>query len=292
VPIAIADPLLATVDPHATDRYFTADGLRLRYRDEGSGPAVLLVHGWTLDLEMWNSLAAALREEFRVVRLDRRGFGLSSGRPNLERDAADLDALWRHLGLGPVALLGMSQGARAVLALAMAADRKISCLVLDGPPELDRRAICDPSAGNDDLPLAQYRELVRTRGIDAFRREWARHPLMQLRTGDRSARELLTAIIKRYPGNDLLESAAEAAAGADPDCARVRPESIATPALVITGEHDRESRVKAADLLARRLPSAERAVIPDAGHLPNLDNPVAYNQRVRAFLKRHASAPI
>src|SRR5471030_2146970 len=111
----MADPLPASVAERAIDRYFAADGARLRYRDEGSGPALLLVHGWTLDLEMWNALSAALRADFRVVRFDRRGFGLSSGEPGVELDIADLAALCRHLGLERVALVGMSQGARAVL---------------------------------------------------------------------------------------------------------------------------------------------------------------------------------
>ena len=56
MPTAIANPLPAAMHPPAADRYFTADGARLRYRDEGSGPALLLVHGWTLDLEMWDAL--------------------------------------------------------------------------------------------------------------------------------------------------------------------------------------------------------------------------------------------
>ncbi|HEY4973605.1 MAG TPA: alpha/beta fold hydrolase, partial [Steroidobacteraceae bacterium] len=102
----MADPLAASVDERAVDRYFNADGARLRYRDEGAGPAVLLVHGWTLDLAMWDSLVAALRSSFRVIRLDRRGFGLSSGRPSIERDVADVDALWGHLALREAALVG------------------------------------------------------------------------------------------------------------------------------------------------------------------------------------------
>jgi pimeloyl-ACP methyl ester carboxylesterase len=39
---------------HAADLFVVVDGIRLRFRDEGRGPAVLLVHGWTLDLEMWD----------------------------------------------------------------------------------------------------------------------------------------------------------------------------------------------------------------------------------------------
>lgn len=288
MPSAIASPRPANMPAHATDRYFMADGARLRYRDEGIGPAVLLVHGWALDLEMWDGLGGALREEFRVIRLDRRGFGRSSGRPALERDAADLAALWRHLALAEVALLGMSQGARAVLRLAMCADRTISCLVLDGPPDLDRGAVSDQDASYGDVPLGRYRALVRTAGMSAVRREWAMHPLMRLRTVEPDAHRLLHAMLRRYPGNDLLEGAAEAGPADHP----VRPEAIATPALVITGEHDLPSRVKAADDLARRLPAADRAVIPSAGHLSNLDNPIAYHNRVRAFLRRHTSAPV
>lgn len=285
---ALANPHPAMMAAHCADRYFTADGARLRYRDEGGGPAVLLLHGWTLDLEMWNSLAAALRPNYRVVRLDRRGFGLSSGHPGLERDVADVQALCRHLELERVALLGMSQGTRAVLGFARVAPGKVSCIVLDGPPDVARDAPGD-AAGDDEVPLAQYRALVASHGIEAFRREWATHPLMQLRTADRNARQLLSAILRRYPGNDLLD-AAMAPAGAGTALAAVDLATIAVPALVISGELDLAARLQAAQLLATRLPHAERALIPDAGHLPNLDNPVAYHNLVRSFLHRHASA--
>jgi pimeloyl-ACP methyl ester carboxylesterase len=50
--------------------------------------------------------------------------------------------------------------------------------------------------------------------------------------------------------------------------------------------------VQAADNLAHRYACAERAVIADSAHLPNLDNPSAYNDLVRAFFRRHAAAPL
>jgi 3-oxoadipate enol-lactonase len=273
---------------HSVDRYFTADGARLRYRDEGSGPAVLLVHGWTLDLEMWNPLTAALRSGYRIVRLDRRGFGLSSGQPDLRRDIADLGALCRLLSLERVSLIGMSQGARVVLGLASAAGTNISCLVLDGPPALTDGAVARDAAGDDEIPLARYTALARTEGIGAFRREWAAHPLVQLRSSEPQARELLYSMIDRYPGHELLQAAAPAGPAPDP----IQLESIAVPVLVMTGEYELASRVEAADLLMQRLPCAERAVVAAAGHLPNLDNPVAYGNLVRAFLDRHATALI
>lgn len=265
------------------DRYFSTDGARLRYRDEGSGPAVLMVHGWTLDLEMWEPQLASLGNAFRLVRFDRRGFGLSSGRPSGAHDIADIGALCEHLAIRRVALIGMSQGVRAVLGFAQTAPDRISCLILDGPPDYDR----SPSSADDDVPLEHYRAVVRARGMAPFRREWAAHPLLSLRTPDRRMRELLNAMIQRYPGNDLVESAA----AAETPALSLLTGAVSAPALVVTGDQDLASRTRAANALAGRLPGAERAAIADAGHLPNLDNPKEYNAVVRAFLERHAAPP-
>ena len=263
-----------------TDQFLSIDGARLRYRDDGGGPAVLLVHGWTLDLEMWDPQVAALRQSFRLVRLDRRGFGQSTGRPSLARDVSDIGWLCRHLGLERVALVGMSQGARVVMEYAATATTAVVCMVLDGAPDVARRTGTEP-----DVPIAHYRELLRAKGIQAFRREWAMHPLAQLRTTDAGARQLLNAMIERYPGTDL----AEATDDSDDAGPLVPLETVAPPALVISGQFDLRSRLDAAQRLAARLPRAERAVIPGAGHLPNLDNPDAYNRALGAFLTRHAT---
>lgn len=134
---AAADPL---------DRYCHVGGVRLRYRDEGTGPCVLLVHGWTLDLEMWEPQVAALRRDFRLVRLDRRGHGLSAGLPDTAGDAADLAALCRHLGIARCGLIGMSQGARGVLGFASTAPEQVTAMILDGPRYLmPARAMTCPS---------------------------------------------------------------------------------------------------------------------------------------------------
>jgi len=264
---------------HPPDRYLDVEGgVRLRYRDEGQGPAVLLVHGWTLDLEMWDAQVEAWRDSFRLVRLDRRGHGLSGERGTTPCDAQDLASLCRYLQLAHVAVLGMSQGVRSALAFAAAAPTVVSALILDGPPQLAH------STPEDDVPLSRYRALLRTQGIDALRREWARHPLMQLRTRDPATQALLSAMLSRYHGEDLRtpDSAAEAA--------ELVVESITAPALVVSGEHDLPARVRAADHLCARLERGERAVIADAGHLANLDNPQAYNERCRTFLALHLGA--
>ena len=257
------------------DRYFIRNGVQLRFRDEGDGPAVLWLHGWTLDLQMWDGQAQALRDQFRMIRPDRRGFGLSAGRPSLQEDVADLRALYSFLGLRRVALVGMSQGARVAVAFAQALPAAVSCLVLDGPPDLQARS---------EVPLEHFRELVRAQGMEAFRREWRRHALTQLRTTDAQPHTLLDAMLARYPGGDLVDAPAEAAASPSPGAL----DSLRMPALILYGDHENRGRAAAARALAAQLPNAERAVIAAAGHMPNLDNPQRYNEVVRAFLTRHS----
>lgn len=105
---------------------------------------------------------------------------------------------------------------------------------------------------------SEYAALVRSRGIEAFRREWAHHPSMELRSGNPDMRALLAAMIERYPGNDLKSQATRAERAA----ARIRLEAIAAPALILSGEYDLPGRRQAAQQLAARLPDAELAVIP------------------------------
>lgn len=260
----------------APDRYFNCGATRLRYRDEGSGPALLLVHGWTLDLHMWDPQVAALRNSFRLVRLDRRGHGLSGGIPTAHQDAADLATLCQQLQLSQVALLGMSQGARAVVEFAAAAGEQVRALILDGAPDVTR-----PHAP-EEVPLGHFRALVRRGDLDAFRREWLTHPLMQLRTQDRRMHELLVEMVARYHGADLLCSTNDKSTPTTPpDLRRIRQ-----PTLVISGAEDLPGRALAAQHLVTLLPAAEAAVIAHAAHLPNLDNPSRYNELCRSFLLR------
>jgi 3-oxoadipate enol-lactonase len=260
--------------PRAADQFFQIDEARIRYREAGTGPSVVLVHGWTLDLQMWEAQSAALQDSYRVISYDRRGFGLSTGIPAVDADCTDLDAICRRVATGPVALVGMSQGVRPVLRLAQSAPERIACVVLDGPPDFD--------SNGDEVELSRYRELVHSKGIDAFRREWSAHPLMRLVTRDPAVHSALAAMTQRYPGRELTSPEVHS----EPT-APLRPESVAAPTLVITGKADLPGRTRAADRLAARLPHSERATIPGAGHLANLDNPTLYNQLLRTFLALH-----
>jgi 3-oxoadipate enol-lactonase len=265
------------------DLYLETRGARLRYRDEGRGCAVILVHGWTLDLDQWQLQAAALAGEFRMVRLDRRGFGLSSGLPSVAADCEDLTTLCRHLRLDCVALVGMSQGARVVLQFAESQPQMTSCVILDGPPHFGT----EETDSSPDIPYQYYRELAQTHGLAAFRREWSEHPLARLRTEDPAAHGLLARMLARYPGRDLTDIPAhsDAAAGAH------SVESVDRPVLVMNGEFDLDSRKRFARQIASQLSDVECVEIPDAAHMCNLDNPRAYNAALKRFLHQHAFPP-
>ena len=263
------------------DSTLGVDGARLRYRDEGQGPPVILIHGWTLDLEMWGSQAAALSADFRIIRLDRRGFGLSTGNPSIEADCEDVAKLCGHLGLERVALLGVSQGARVVMQFAAAHPELICCMILDGPPHLGTPG---GNVTSHDVPYAYYRTLAQSRGLEAFRREWSAHALTRLRTTDPAAKALLTLMLERYPGKDLMDTETRPAAAA-PAQAPLWP---SCPVLVINGEFELESRKGFAKWLQAQHRQVDTVEIPAAGHLCNLDNPQAYNAALRRFLEQHA----
>ena len=258
-------------------RELPVPGARLRYRDEGAGPAMVFVHGWTLDLDVWEP-QASLAAEMRVVRYDRRGFGLSDGQPSITQDVADLGALLVALDIPSPLLVGMSQGARVVLEFAATHPELVRGLVLDGPPSL--------VADDDELGLDELQQLAAREGLEAFRRAWRAHPLMQLVNGDARTRELLARILARYPGRDLL--AGEAAARDTLDAQLLA--GIRTPTLIVNGARDTVARRSAGAALQAALARAERVLIQDAAHLPNLDAPREYNRLMSGFARRHLPA--
>lgn len=261
----------------ARDRSFASGGCRLRYRDEGAGEAVVFLHGWTLDLEAWDPQAAAIAPRFRVLRLDRRGFGHSQGDPSLAADRQDLLALLDGLGIGRATIVGASQGARVALAFAIAWPGRTRALVLDGPPDETGEA---PGDG-EDLSFDEFRSLARVQGLDAFRAAWRRHPLMQLHGADPRAQAALDRMLARYPGRDLLGAAPPRVAVAGTALLA----RLAVPALVVNGERDTPVRLRSGERLASTLPDARRIVLPKAGHLPNLDDRDGYNDALLDFFR-------
>lgn len=257
------------------ERYIDVEGASLRVRSAGTGPAVMLVHGWALDLDMWQTQIELLAHRYRVIAFDRRGFGLSSGAPGIEQDVNDIGRLLHQFDISRVAIVGMSQGARVALRWALKYPEQASCLVLDGPPA---EGLSEP-LGTQEIPMESYRSWIRRGGIDAFRRMWLQHPFMQLHTSRPGARLLLQEIATRYPALDLLTNKLPQL----PLLTGHDLQRLHVPTLILSGEYDLLQRRSIASQLAQSVPGARLKIVAGAGHLAALDDPGAYVQALHAF---------
>lgn len=258
------------------DTYIEAHGATLRVRSAGRGPAVVLVHGWALDMDMWRAPFELLANAgYHVIAFDRRGFGLSSGVPGIHHDVHDIGQVLDCFGISRAAIVGMSQGARVALRWALKHPERTSCLVLDGPPAED----WPQPLGAREVPIDDYRRRIHRDGIDSFRNVWLQHPFMKLHTTSPCAHLLLRDIVVRYPALDLLMTdLPEEPLLAESDLRR-----LSVPALVLSGEHDSAQRLAIARRMTQALPDARLKVLSGAGHLAALDNPSAYVRSLHDF---------
>lgn len=243
--------------------------------EANAGPALLLLHGWTLDHRMWAPQFQAFARDHFVLAPDRRGFGASTAPPDLAREADDVIALLDRCERPSVIIVGMSQAGRVALDFALRFGARLRGLVLQGAPASG----VTPGPNEDEtIPIVEYAALARAGRLDEMKRLWRAHALM--RTSTPAAHVAAERMLDTYAGRDL--GAASYLRDAEPqDIARIN-----TPALVITGMCDTPWRRRAGDALARMLPNAERIEIAEAGHLCNLDQPDAFNRALAEFLAR------
>ena len=239
----------------------------------GSGPAIVLLHGWALDRRVWRAQVASLASGYRVIAVDRRGFGCSTAPPDLARELDDLIAIQRTLQLGRMTLVGMSQGGRVALQFALAYPERIAGLVLQGAP-LD--GFLPEPRGEDAIPIAAYAGLVRDGHIDRMRRLWAAHPLMR---APAALGPEVAALLDGYEARDLRSDTPVLLSSVAGEL-----EAIFAPALVVTGEHDTRWRQLVGDALAYGIPNSRRAVVAGGEHLCNLTHPQAFNGLLAGFV--------
>ena len=253
-------------------------GAGLAYEVTGDGPAVVLVHGFALDMRMWEPQVEHLAARYRVVRYDCRGFGASGPfDPAVPyTHAGDLVALLDHLAIGEAVLAGLSFGGRVALQTALAAPARVAGLVLldavlDGVP-------WDPESAG---ALDELARRVQAGGAPAGRAAWLAHPLFAAARQRPELAGQLAAMVTGYPGQHWL--------GRDPHRPVQPPpiaalEDVATPALVAVGDRDVPGFREMSAVLARRIPGAEYRVVAGAGHMVNMEQPAAVNELLTWFL--------
>jgi 3-oxoadipate enol-lactonase len=260
--------------------YAKLNGETIYYESEGRGSALVLIHGWSLNLGMWDRQVSAFRQHFRVVRYDRRGFGKSSGNEDVTWDAADLNALLDYLGVEKAHLLGNSQGGRVALQFAKAYPNRVLSMTLQGTAAPDGFGL--QWTGADRPRFEEWTKMAREQGMDAFRRAWRAHPLMAVPAGN-AVRTRLNDLISEYRGGRFLNPAPPSGSIAPVTMDDVR--QIRVPVLVIIGESEVPFLQIVARSLAYYVPNARLSIIPGGGHLINLIAPARYNEAVKRFLE-------
>lgn len=236
----------------------------MRYVDEGTGPAVVFLHGLAADLDTFAAQAAHLRGRYRCIRPDLRGHGGSSTPPGpwaIEDLAADVARLLASLGVDHAHFVGHSAG--GVVASRLVLDRpdlvRSLCLVATAPE-------CNEKAANE------------------FYLRWA-----GIAENEGMAAALRAMGAKRLPDESKMGDALGFARGCRaiatlyPEPLTPRLAAVRVPALVVVGEKDWigvGGSVKA----HRALAGSELVILPGLGHQPFTQDPEGFNARLDAFL--------
>jgi len=260
------------------------DGQPLHYTDQGSGEVILLAHGYLCDQRMWVPQLQALKDHYRVIAPDLWGHGQSGQRPANVRELADLGrqavTLLDHLGIERCHLIGLSIGGMWAARLAV-----------DAPERIDRLVLMDTYVGPEDEPARQYYfsllQQLEDEGTmtDAlldivvplyFHPEAALHsPLCRAFRATLAALPAATVNQSIVPLGRMIFGREDLRDRLD----RLDPRKT----LVMCGDHD-IPRPPHETLEMARIIGCPHVLVPDAGHLANLENPGRVTDTLLSFL--------
>ncbi len=260
-------------------------GVSLHVETGGAGAPLVLLHGFTGSGESWRSHVPAFASRFLTVTIDLLGHGRSDapadpGRYGIEQAADDVLAVLDQLCLTRIAVLGYSMGGRLALFLATVAAERISALVL----ESSSPGIRDPEERRErEARDAALAAAIERDGITAFVDRWERLPLFatQARLPDAERAAQRTQRLALSP-RGLANSLRGMGQGVQPPLFE-RLATIPMPALILVGALD-PAYCALGRQMARLIPNARLAIIPDAGHAVHLEQPEAFRLTVREFL--------
>lgn len=258
----------------------TLNQTTLNFEDRGRGPAVIFLHAFPLNLAMWAPQVAALQQDYRLIRLDWRGFGGSAppdSTLSMDLAADDVRALAEHLGVHQATIVGLSMGGYVAFTFYRKYRELVRALVL-----ADTRSTAD----TDDSRKGRAASVVtvREKGVEAI----ADQMLPKL-LSEKTHREKPTLVrrVREMITSSSVEGIARSLEGlaSRPDATSLLPE-ISCPTLVLVGADDTLTPPADARSLAERIRGAQLEVISDAAHLSNLEQDAAFNRALLSFLKK------
>jgi pimeloyl-ACP methyl ester carboxylesterase len=250
------------------------DGVEIYYEVHGSGPALLLTHGFSSTSAMWQGQIEALSNHHRLVLWDMRGHGQSDypRDPSSYSEAltvADMAALLDEIGAESAIVGGLSLGGYMSLAFYRAHPQRVrALLIIDTGPGFKK----------DDARAAWNKRAYDTG--DRFEREG-------LSALESASAERATASHRDASG--LAHAARGMLTQRDARVIELLPD-IKVPSLVVVGADDTPF-LAASDYMAAKIPGAKKVVIPAAGHAVNIDQPQAFIDAVLPFLDGIEAGP-
>jgi len=260
-------------------------GGRLYYEQRGKGEPLVLLHGHSLDTRMWDLQFRPFARRYRTVRFDFRGYGRSSEqREDLQfTHVDDLLTLMDSLGMQQAHVVGLSMGAFvAGDLLAMHPERLLSCTMASG----GIRNSPGPSEPMDSAESHRRdREIaaLRQRGIDRYKQEWIATLMASGGTQRERMRQPLTQMIADWSAWQPLHKEVRLFYGREAWQQLRSRGTVGVPTLLIRGENELKGGKKAPAEL-QFLSHGRYIVVPDCGHMLNMERPADFNREVLRFL--------
>ncbi len=284
-------------------RAIEAPGGRVFYSLEGgeAAPALLLLHAWPLDGRLWSAAARRLSTRYRVLRPDWRGCAPEDG---CEHGSAPFQGRSRPEDWPPVTPADLAMDVAAILT-AEAIDSVIAAgcslggyvlyeLLRQFPERIRAAAICDarPEADADHGEARRQADAellaeAGRAGAEPARANWRERLLPRLLGETTRARR--PEVASRLAGW-LAERSIAAAVRLNQGMARRRDQrpllpTLRLPVTILAGEEDALWPAAEVRQTAAATPGAELQFIPQAGHLPMLENPAAFDPALDEFLQ-------
>ncbi|MEM7349480.1 MAG: alpha/beta fold hydrolase [Acidobacteriota bacterium] len=255
-------------------------GAELAYQDHGQGLPLLFVHGHPFDHTMWDPQVDFLASDYRLVVPDLRGYGRSTvpdGTTLLDEVALDLAHCLDHLEIEKAVVCGLSMGGQVAMEFALLFPDRVLGLVLC---DTDARA---ETAESRDARLAMAQRL-ETEGMAGYVEETLVDFLHPVTFEKRPA--VVEHMRRMMLGAPHLGAARLQRGRAFRRDYIAALGSVGAPTLVVVGEADAFTPVPTAQQITDAIPAAELLVVPEAGHMPNLEAKTLFNQALTKLLDR------
>lgn len=268
-----------TPDTHFSDIH----GHRVHFQDSGpkDAPVLLMLHGFGSSLQTWDTWAQSLQKNYRVVRLDLPGFGLSGASPRNayaeEDDVLFIENFVNSIGVHEFSLIGHSMGGKIAWHVAATYPAKVKRLILMAP---------DGYANPEDMGAKPYEMPTFMHVMKYALPEFFVKKSLEPAFFDTQA--LNAGLLTRYhdflraPGvRQAIIDRANQTVNTDP-VARLK--RISAPTLLLWGENDQMIPQDNAKRYAQVLANATTVVLPKQGHLLQEERPQEGLAQVLAFL--------